>query len=143
MRKIGWEKLLEYHLRENTQKVFKWGVCDCVIFISDWCKIACGVDPMSYNKEGDPITIRGLYDSEDTAYNAIKKYRGNIENIMDTHFQRIPASRAGRGDVVLQRLTHGLTFGIVESGGVCYFKCEGAGLYPANVKQSVLAWRIE
>lgn len=138
MRIEGWEKLLDCYIQETALKPFKWGVCDCLIFSSDWCRTATGIDPMSKKKNGDPDTIRGLYDSEETAKQLIKKYRSSVRDIMDVHFKRINVNFAKRGDIILYKNA----FGIVLGRGKAVLKTE-TGMTAVNVSDCQLAWGIE
>ena len=103
MKKQGWEKTLDSYIQEIANREFKWGECDCLLFVSDACQLVCSVDPMRWKLEGDPETIRGAYSTEDEAYAFIKKYRGTTPKIMDIHFPRVKNGFQQRGDIVLQK----------------------------------------
>jgi len=138
MRPQGWEKMPDEYLVKTTSTPFEWGVCDCLIFTSDWCKIACGVDPMSKKKKTDPKTFRGKYKTEAEARTLIKSYRKSIREIMDVHFERIHPNFAQRGDIVL----HKMSFGISIGRGKAMFKTEELGMVTIDLGDCGVAWRI-
>ena len=142
MRIEGWEKSLDLYIQGVSEKTFKWGACDCLLFVSDACVISCGVDPMSKKKKDDPETIRGKYDSKETAGELIKKYRKTKQGIMDIHFNRVDIAFAQRGDIVLNKLNEGWTFGLVW-GGKAFFKSENEGFITRPLSECKYAWRVE
>lgn len=139
MRVQGWEHELDNYLIKMAETPFEWGVCDCLIYSSDWCKIACGVDPMSKKKNNDPETIRGLYDTEEGARELIKQYRKSIRDIMDVHFERIGKNFAQRGDIVMYKLA----FGVVIGRGYAMFKTEDLGMLKVKLSDCKVAWRVD
>lgn len=141
MRVQGWEKILNNYITETAYKEFEWGVCDCLIFVSDASNLICGKDPMSYAVSGDPDTIRGQYKTDVDAYVLIKKYRKTLPNIMDVHFNRVSPAFAQRGDIVGAKLDH-ITFGICW-GGKAYFKTDTNGYTTKPLKECQYAWRVE
>lgn len=142
MRIEGWEKSLDIYIQETSKKVFEWGKCDCLLFVSDACVITCGVDPMSKKIPTDPKTIRGMYHDKETATELIKKYRKTKQAIMDLHFQRVNVGFAQRGDVVLTKLNEGWTFGLVWAGKA-FFKSENEGFIARPLTECKYAWRVE
>jgi hypothetical protein len=138
MRVEGWEKLLDDYIQKMALRPFKWGKCDCLIFSSDWCKIATNIDPMSKKKAKDPDTIRGLYNSEESAKELIKQYRKSVRDIMDVHFKRLGVNFAKRGDIVLYKNA----FGVVLGRGKVVLKTEN-GMISVNVSDCQLAWGVE
>lgn len=141
MRIEGWEKRLDEYIQEVSMKSFKWGECDCLIFVSDCCNVICGVDPMSKKKKSDPKTIRGKYKTEEKAKELIREYRRTMPNIMDIHFNRINPNFAQRGDVVMCKIQN-MTFGIVW-GGKAYFKTDNEGFVTMTLNKCKYAWRVE
>lgn len=138
MRFEGWERNLDDYIQCMAYKSFNWGVCDCLIFVSDSCLITCGKDPMSYRGE----TVRGCYSSRSEAENLIKQHRGSMMEIMDFHFERIKVGFAQRGDVILAELDNGPTFGLVW-GGKVFFKTETDGYSVQPLSACKCAWRVE
>lgn len=143
MRIQGWEKAVEDYIQETAKKKFEWGVCDCLIFVSDAVQIICGKDPMSAALEDDPDTIRGKYSTEKEAYKLIVQHRGTIFNIMDVHFKTVDPAFAQRGDVVLQLVNGNMTFGLVWSKGASVFKTLEEGIVMQKAKDAAQVWRVE
>lgn len=143
MRKQGWESILSQYLEKSTLRRFKWGKFDCLIFVSNAVRLMTGIDPMSKKKRNDPKTIRGLYKTEDEARMLISKFRRSMPNIMDVHFKRINPAFAGKGDVVLMKLSEGNTFGVVGNRGIAFFKTSDAGLIQKPFVSAKFAWRVE
>ena len=139
MRRDNWQSLLLNYLSDMQSVDFKWGVHDCLIFTSDWALIACGVDPMHHETEGD---IRGQYKSQRKAKRLISELRGDLPDIMDKHFKRVSSHKAQRGDIVLKDIESGLTFGIVGMDGKAHFLGEANDLVVHN-KLNSIAWRVE
>ena len=142
MRKEGWELLLDRYIQNVSKRRYKWGKCDCLIFVSDAAKKICGKDPMSAKKRHDIETARGLYDNKKDAYSLIKKFRGSMPKVMDAHFERIKPNFAQRGDIVQARLSEGSSFGLVYHGQAL-FKLKNEGLRQLPLSKCKYAWRVE
>ena len=137
MRIECWEKMLDEHLSEAIKTPFEWGVYDCLVYASDWCKIVCGVDPMSESIDGVIETIRGGYKNKKEARSLIKLHRKSIRNVMDVHFEKIAVNFAQRGDIVI----HKMSFGISVGRGKAMFKTEDLGMVSINLSDCEAAWR--
>lgn len=142
MRVQGWEKILSDYITNVAEKDFQWGVCDCLIFVSDAALLSCGKDPMSKIKPEDPETIRGLYSTEYQAARLIAQYRDSLHDIMDVHFKPIKPPFAQRGDIVCANLETGDTFGLCWNGKA-FFKSQNKGFKVTSLKECSLAWRVE
>lgn len=146
MRIQGWEMRLEQYVQETALKKFSWAPensCDCLRFVSDAAVLVCGKDPMSKILPEDPDTIRGAYSTEKEAVLLIKKLRGSVEAIMDVRFQRVDPNFAQRGDIVLDKLNRGMTFGLVWSKGASFFKTMDEGFEIRKAHEAKMAWRVE
>lgn len=134
MRLENWDIILDKHLQDAAWIPFQYGVCDCVIFASDWVFKATGVDPM-YEGRGKYTTLRG-------GALLIKKYRGSYEGIMDYYYNRVDVHRAQRGDIVLAYDNDGSpAFGIVNNGRA-FFKGIDTGLATKRIADCRAAWRV-
>jgi len=142
MRIQGWESKLNEYLEAMIKKPFSWGECDCLLFVSDWCLIASGCDPMSQKIKGDPDTIRGAYSDEESAMALIAQYRKSLSHIMDVHFERQSVFKAKRGDIVMAKLDNGNTFGICIGRGNAFFKTDD-GMTPLKIDKCKIAWSVE
>jgi len=146
MRIQGWENRVEKYIQETALKKFSWdpeNSCDCLVFVSDAAMLICEKDPMSKVFEADPDTIRGAYRTEKEAKALIRKYRSSTPKIMDALFTRIDPAFAQRGDIVLQKLPRGMTFGLVWSKGISFFKTIDEGFEMMNGHDADMAWRVE
>lgn len=143
MRLEGWENEFSLYIDKTMSKEFEWGVCDCLIFVSDSARIISGVDPMSYQREGDPETIRGAYSTAHGAIKLIKAYRKDLNDVIDACFKRIGVKYARRGDIVMTKLDQGDTLGVVVDGGKAFFKMNDMGFHVENVSNCEIAWRVD
>ena len=121
------------YIEIKRQAPFAWGVCDCVLFVCDWCEVITGVNPA----EG----AHGEYDSELSAYKYLKKQYGNDPaKYIDKHFERVDPNFAQIGDICLCDLDGKDTFGICGKGGFVFFKSDT--LIARKIEKKII-WRVE
>lgn len=114
------------YIAENLKTPFEWGKHDCVLFASNWVKIATGKNP-----------LKGLpkWKTERSALRAIKSV-GGLEKALDDRFNRINPNLAKDGDVALY------------NGAVCLFSGpyivgpSATGLNFFNRMEAKCAWSI-
>ncbi|PTQ13724.1 hypothetical protein CLG96_00110 [Sphingomonas oleivorans] len=103
-RKTDWETRLAAYLEPLRALPFEWGRHDCCTFAAGAVEAMTGIDPMP--------EFRGRYRTAIGSARALKRFgAGTLEATLDTKFERIAASLAQRGDIVMSQGSLGLAWG--------------------------------
>lgn len=116
---------------EYKTKQFEWGKSDCCLFVSDCINAQVGIDPAA--------EYRGKYKTEIGAKKALVKY-GELEPLLDSHFDRIDVMKAKRGDAVMFQSQLGTTMGIMWNGSI--YAMSETGITQTDSKPEVV-WSVE
>ncbi len=133
LKKLNWQKDLASLLRERQNTPFEWGENDCCLFVSDCILAMTGKDVAA--------EYRGRYTTEIGAKRVLNRLHGSIENVLDEKFERVPASHAQRGDLIMFDSELGKTMGILWSSELWSVGLEGACV--VSEYQALSAWRVD
>lgn len=130
-----WEARLRAYLESVRSEPFAWGRHDCCHFAAGAVKAMTGIDPM--------IEFRGHYATERGAWRALRRYgAGTLSGTLDRKFERVRASLAHRGDIVMT----GGVLGVCAGGFVFVVgaEAEREGLVRLDRPQwtGAIAWRV-
>lgn len=116
------------------RRPFEWGQCDCCLFVADWVRNMCGVDPAA--------ALRGRYHSPSGAKRALRRAGFNsIMAIADAAFgERVSAFALARGDIGLLLQDGAPALGIVWGANVWAMGEQGAVPLPLAMIQ--FGWRL-
>lgn len=99
-----WDARLAAYLEPLRARPFAWGKHDCCLFAAGAVLAMTGVDPMP--------EFRGRYSTPIGSLRALTRYgAGTLDATLDTKFERVEASLAQRGDIVMSGAALGINFG--------------------------------
>lgn len=124
MRVPGWEGRLIATIEQEQSHPFSWGSHDCLTFVSRCAEAVSGINPM----EG----VRP-YETEDDAGRVLLELGyEDVSQAMETHFDEISVSMAGRGDCGIVEL-RGVAASVVIMGSISYGRSErGLIMFPTS-----------
>ncbi len=125
--------ILDKFITMMSKTPFEWGVCDCALFVADWCVVYGGFDPAE--------SYRGRYKTEIGAKRQLLKKDKSMANALDLFMQRIKPNFAQKGDVCCADLDDGLTMGIVAGRGNVWFKTDKEGMILIKITPKIV-WRV-
>lgn len=140
MRPETWPQMLADYLMEARAMGFVWGRNDCVLFGANWVRSLTGTDPLK--------GYRGRWSSARGAARLIDSLGAPLGDLVNdclvaAGFEEVPPARAGRGDIVLAALDHGLTVGIVGDHRACFLTDDARAPFAfLATRDCVRAWRI-
>ncbi|PNG26999.1 hypothetical protein CR492_04665 [Methylocella silvestris] len=124
---------LEDYLRAAAARPFRWGECDCCLFVADWIKAVHGFDVAN--------GWRGAYSDERGARRALVM-SGGLVRLMSLRMQAhglAPTDTPRPGDIGVVEATAGATAAIRGGRGWICKTPEGIGASPFRV---IGAWSI-
>ncbi|WP_199287793.1 DUF6950 family protein [Kushneria phosphatilytica] len=129
---MNWPQKLYDAIQAAHEAAFSWGENDCCTFAADCCIAVCGIDPAE--------KYRGHYTTEIGAKRKLTEIHGSLEKACDAYFERVPVTKAQRGDMVMFEGEIGNTMGVVWAGSVFSITQNGVRRVKATPE---LAWRVE
>lgn len=127
--------MIDKYLDDVKPKEFKWGECDCVLFVSEWAKIKSGIDPSH--------GVKGKYKTEKQAYKLLKDTCGDFSTGLDKFFKRVDPAYRQKGDIALCLVDKKEVLGIAGSGGFIFFKAAPYGVKASKTAEIKSVWRVE
>ena len=139
MRKENWPVILEEKIKEEIDAPFEWGQADCLQFPAF---IAAAL--LDYDVLQKAQAHLFQYDSEESAKRVLKEhFNDDMGGCFDLVFERIPVSKAGRGDIVIIERGTIKACGIVDSTGRKAACKSEIGILFVPLSNAIAAWRVE
>jgi uncharacterized protein YfcZ (UPF0381/DUF406 family) len=134
-RKPDWQVLLHAFLMEHRYDAFRYGRCDCCLFVCDAVSVMTGVDPAA--------AFRGTYSSRAQARRAYGSVQELAEAVTAKHgMPESPVLHARRGDVALIKRNRDYSLGLVAMNGLDIVLASSRGLWRVPVSLAVRAWHV-
>lgn len=131
-----WEARLHAYLEPLHALPFAWGQHDCCTFSAGAVAAMTGVDPMP--------EFRDAYTTATGSVRALIRHgAGDLAATMDAKFEKVPASLAHRGDVVMSDGLLGICLGAQMIAVGAEGAREGLILLPRAGWIEPRAWRVQ
>ncbi len=130
-----WEARLAAYLEPLRLRAFAWGSHDCCTFAGGAVEVMTGIDPIA--------EFRGRYSTARGSVRALRKFgAGDLAATLDGKFERVPASLAQRGDIVMSSGLLGICLGPFLAAVGAEGDREGLIRIDRAAWVAPLAWRV-
>jgi len=140
MKKENWHVEFNQLLKKCRNKLFRTGVYDCALFMSDAVLIMTDKDPAE--------TFRGNYTTDEQANALLEDYAGGglleawQKFASENGHEEISPNFAQRGDVVYWENDKGHLMGVVSLSGRTFLTATNKGMLEVPISKASKAWRI-